>query len=205
MKALLITAAVSMCVVFSSPLQAREGKTNQKALPDRLSQFDVNGDGQLSAEEKAAAKANPGKGAARLRADRAKADGESKVGRQQQVLAEFDANGNGTLEPDEKAAARKAAAERRKNRKKARSQGGQPTGAPESGLESLNGQPLNGAGPRGDGRAKLLEKFDFNRDGQLSPEEMARAKQIMQQLGAPGQNGANLPPGFLPPGKRKQQ
>lgn len=155
--------------------------------------------GKLDVEGKAAGRAAQRK-TAKPDADGKKKAG-SKAGRQQQVLREFDADGDGKLNREEQSAARKAAAERRKNKGKGKP--GQPGAAgqpqdPNQGIGDLNGQPIGGgaaggaAGPRGDGRAKLLERFDMNRDGQLNADEMARARQFMQNRG-PGQRRPNLP------------
>jgi len=54
----------------------------------------------------------------------------------------------------------------------------------------MGGAGGNGANTQGGGWAKMLERFDVNRDGQLSDQEIMRAKQMM---------GGKLPPGFSPP------
>jgi hypothetical protein len=121
---------------------------------------------------------------------------------QQMALQKFDTNGNGKLDPDEQAAARKAAADARKNKPK---KGQQPKDQPHdpnapnasNGINGMNGIPLGGAGNGGSpgrGWSKMLERFDLNRDGQLSEQEMMRAKQMM---------GGKLPTGFSPPTKGK--
>jgi hypothetical protein len=200
MKTLLGMLSAVICLALITPLFAGEGKPNKEALKERMKQLDTDGDGKLSAEEKAAGKAaagerKPGKPGAK----------ESKVGLQQKILEKFDSNGNGKLDPDEQAAAKKASKERRKHKGKPGEEGTDaPPFNPGDGIGGLNGQPVAGgpaSGPRGDGRAKLLERFDFNRDGQLSPEEMAQAKQWMAKLGGPGQGGVGLPPGIGRPGK----
>jgi hypothetical protein len=191
---------LSVCfgvLLIASPLFAVDGKAAKETFKDRLKQFDTDGDGKISAQEKAAAKAamgenkgKPGNAA------------ENKAGLQKKVLDEFDTNGNGKLDPDEQGAARKAAVERRKNRKKGPQNNADPNAINQgNGVNGLNGQPLGGgnggaAGAgQGSGRAKLMEKFDMNRDGILSPEEMARAKQFMG-------GGANLPPNLGQQGGR---
>jgi hypothetical protein len=130
----------------------------------------------------------------------------NKLTPQQMALQKFDTNVNGKLDPEEQVAARKAASEARKNKNK---KGQQPSQQPQNGnaanagngINGLNGMPLgggggNGANSQGGGWAKMLERFDLNRDGQLNEQEMMRAKQMM---------GGKLPAGFLPPnvgGKR---
>jgi hypothetical protein len=124
--------------------------------------------------------------------------------KQQQILEKFDADGNGKLDAQEMAAARKAAAERRKNKNKPlrNGAGGEGFDGQGEGLQAFEGLGPGGPGgpPRGNGRAKMLEKFDLDRDGQLSAEEMARAHQFMQQRGGQlgGANGQG--PGFAGPG-----
>lgn len=134
---------------------------------------------------------------------RAAKPAEDKLTPQQMALQKFDANGNGKLDPDEQVAARKAAAEARKNKNKKGQQPGQQPQDPNTpnagnGINGLNGMPLGGAGgnganTQGSGWAKMLERFDLNRDGQLSEQEMMRAKQMM---------GGKLPSGFSPPNSR---
>lgn len=198
MKPLLPLLAMFACCCTTSPLRAEVDRPNKEALKERMKQFDTDGDGKLSADEKAAMKAAIGDRKPPGRPPARGAAGEKKAGLQQSILEKFDANGNGKLDPEEQTAARQAAAERRKNKKLG--QNGAAGGAfnPGDGINGLNGQQLGGggaAGPRGDGRAKMMERFDLNRDGQLSPEEMAQAKAMMEKLGGPGQGGFNLPPG----------
>jgi Ca2+-binding EF-hand superfamily protein len=188
---------------FVSPLFAVEGKSAKESIQERIKQFDTNGDGKLSADEKAAAKAAMGD----PKAGKRDSVNESKTGLQKKVLDEFDANANGKLDPDEQTAARKAATERRKNKKKGPQNGANPNapnaGNQGNGINGMNGQALGGnagnggagRGNQGSGRAKLMEKFDMNRDGILSAEEMARAKQFMG-------GGANLPPNLGQQGGR---
>jgi hypothetical protein len=139
----------------------------------------------------------------------AKPAASAKPTKQQLMLEKFDTNGNGKLDPDERSAAMQASKERRSQKKKdAANEGnlGQPgsPGDPNAGIGGLGGQPLGGggtAGTGGDGRAKLLQRFDTNRDGILSAQEMQQAQAAMQQMRQPGQlNGGNLPPGGAPPG-----
>lgn len=210
MKKLLAFVVAIACCSSSTSLLAEGQRPNKEAFKERMKQFDTDGDGKLSADEKAAMKAAPGdrKPPGKLAAGGfgAARGGETKAGLQQKILEKFDANGNGKLDPDEQAAARQAAAERRKSKKLG--QDGAANGAanggvnPGDGIGGLNGQGVGGgaAGPRGDGRAKLMERFDLNRDGQLSPEEMAQAKAMMEKLGGAGQGGLNLPQGGIGPG-----
>jgi hypothetical protein len=124
--------------------------------------------------------------------------------KQQQILERFDTNGNGKLDPDEMAAARKAAAERRRNKNKPdRDAAGNGEGIPNAGNgpQGLDGFGPGQAGPpRGNGRAKIMERFDLDRDGQLNEEEQARFQQFMQQRAGQfgGANGQG--PGFAGPG-----
>ena len=186
-----------ICLVLARPVFAVDGKPSKESVKERMKQFDTDGDGKLSADEKAAAKQLLGE-------RKSGKPGDASTGKrtmQQMILEKFDANGNGKLDPEEQTAARKAAIEMKKNKGKRGQNQGQPNGEnafnPGNGLNGLNGQPLggNGGGARGNGsgRAKLLERFDMNRDGRLSEEEMARAKQMMG-------GGGNLPPGFSQPG-----
>lgn len=198
MKTLAGFLAATTCLALSTSLSAGEGKLHKEDLKARIKQFDVDGDGKLSADEKATMRAAVGE----RRPNKPGAEGEGKAGLQQKIIEKFDVNGNGKLDPDERAVAQKAAAEHRKKKGKAdpnQGDGGFPPPGGNGG-NGLNGQPGGGgvAGPQGDGRAKLLEKFDLNRDGQLSTDEMARAKQMMERRGG-GQGGLNLPPGVARP------
>ena len=73
--------------------------------------------------------------------------GREKI--KEMLLQKFDANKNGTLDPDEKAAAMKAYQERK-------------GGSPKGGTPGAKGDPAKGGGPM---MAKLLEKFDTNKNG----------------------------------------
>jgi hypothetical protein len=176
--------ALLACLLLSSSSLAAEPKTNRDTLKP------------LSGERKASGRFH------------AKAAGEGKAGLQQKILQEFDTNGNGKLDPDEQAAARKAAAERRKSHKHKPGSDAGATSVLEQpqGIQPLNGQPLGGAaGPRGDGRAKLMERFDLNRDGRLSPQEEARAREMMQKSGGLGRNGGVIPPQVQGPNRTRGQ
>lgn len=124
--------------------------------------------------------------------------------KQQQILEQFDTNGNGKLEPDEMAAARKAAADRRRNKNKPNrdavvdGEGFPNAGHGPQGLDEFG--PGQAGPPRGNGRAKMMERFDLDRDGRLNEEEQARAQQFMQQRAGQfgGANGQG--PGFAGPG-----
>jgi hypothetical protein len=125
--------------------------------------------------------------------------------KRQQVIEQFDANGDGKLDSQEMAAARKAAAERRKNkgaRGNSRGNLSDEQAAAGNGLNGLNGlDPTAGQNPRGNGRAKIMERFDLNRDGILSDAEMAQAAQYMQQNGMGGAGAAGrCNPNMLAPG-----
>ncbi len=133
-----------------------------------LEKFDANKDGQLDDAEKAAAKAE-------FEAKRA----EMKAAFEKKMLEKFDANKDGQLDDAEKAAA-KAEFE------KMRAERGGKRG-PRCGRHGHRGpkRPCCG-GPRGhrhmnpekmaECRAKFMEKFDANKDGQLDDAEKAAAK-----------------------------
>ena len=199
-----LLVALAYCGL-QSRLIAGENNPNNDARKQRMKQFDTNGDGKLSPEEKAAAKAAFSPVAAKEFEGKAKPEKESKAGLQKKVLEQFDANGNGKLDPDEQTAARKAASERRKNKKKGGQNGGGQGVDPGNGVDGLNGQPVGGGanGPVGDGQGKLLQKFDFNRDGVLSAQEMANAQEWMRRNAGQGQRGSKLPPGFGRPPRQQ--
>ena len=83
--------------------------------------------------------------------------GREKI--KEMLLQKFDTNKNGTLDPDEKAAAMKAMQDRK-------------GGSPKGGAPGAKGEPAKGEGPM---MARLLQKFDTNKNGVLDPDEKAAA------------------------------
>lgn len=130
----------------------------------RFARLDANGDGQISAEERAAMKGKRGGGMkgkrdARLDTDRdgtvtdaeratAKAD---RTARRAQMTARMDTNGDGTVSAEERTAFGKARQARR----------------PEGGQGPRMGR-RGGGGERG---AAMLARIDTNGDGMISREE----------------------------------
>ncbi len=182
-------------VTFTRAIGAGEGNAKQGGFKGGKQPFVSDGDEKLNPAKKGAVKAALGGTDAGGFTSKAKPEKESKAGLQKKVIEQFDLNGNGTLEPDEQAAARKAAAERRKNKKKAGQDGAGQSPKSGNGLDEPIGQPMGagGAGPTGHGQAKLLQKFDLNRDGMLSPDEVAKAQEWMRRNAGPGQGAGQLP------------
>jgi len=104
-----------------------------------------------------------------------------------ELLAQFDRNGDGTLDADERKAALAARAKERRAKARRKRESAQPVagaGAPAAGLVPGQNIPSGRAqGGLGDGRDKLLAKFDRNRNGRLDPDE---AKAAEKALGASG-------------------
>ncbi|MDI1312392.1 hypothetical protein [Prosthecobacter sp.] len=115
--------------------------------------------------------------APKQRPDAAGAKGQGREKMKEMLLQKFDANKNGTLDPDEKAAALKAMQERR-------------SGSPKGGAPGTTTEPTKGGGPM---MARLLEKFDTNKNGVLDPDERAAAMQARaaKSGGPPASGGGN--------------
>ena len=126
-----------------------------------LEKFDANKDGQLDDSEKAAAKAE-------FEAKRA----EMKAAFEKKMLEKFDADKDGQLDDSEKAAAKaefeKMRAERRGKCGKHGHHG--PKRPCCGGSRHMNPEKM------AECRAKFMEKFDANKDGQLDDAEKAAAK-----------------------------
>ncbi len=99
--------------------------------------------------------------------------GREKI--KEMILQKFDANKNGTLDPEEKAAAMKAMQERK-------------GGGPKGGAPGAKGDPAKGEGPM---MARLLQKFDTNKNGVLDPDEKAAAMKARDaKSGGPPASGS---------------
>ncbi len=120
----------------------------KKGMPKHmLEKFDVNKDGQLDDQEKAAMKA----------------EFEAKHAEmKQKMLEKFDVNKDGQLDDQEKAAM-KAEFEAKHGDKK-------------PGCGPRGPRHHKGHGPKGDMHKRMLEKFDANKDGQLDDQEKAAMK-----------------------------
>jgi Ca2+-binding EF-hand superfamily protein len=158
---LFLSAVPAMFIV--SPTWATDSDT---AVPEKgryqqmLEKYDVDKDGQLSAEEKEVARESmqgqgggPGKGGP----GKGGPGGPNHKQFRQQMIERFDADGDGQLSPEERDAARAAMQDH--------------------------------AGPGGKGgfnRHAMLERFDTDGDGQLSPEERDAARAAMKDAGGKG-------------------
>lgn len=108
--------------------------------------------------------------------------GQGRGKMKEMMMQKFDTNKNGTLDPEEKAAAMKALQERR---------GGSPKGgAPGSpGDAAKGGDPAKGSGPM---MARLLQKFDTNKNGVLDPDEKEAAMKARNaKSGGPPTSGGS--------------
>lgn len=132
-----------------------------------LEKFDANKDGQLDDAEKAAAKAD-------FEAKRA----EMKAAFEKKMLEKFDANKDGQLDDAEKAAAKaefeKMRAERGPRGPKCGRHGHRGPKGPRCG--GFRGHRHMSPEQKAECRAKFMEKFDANKDGQLDDAEKAAAK-----------------------------
>ncbi len=119
--------------------------------------------------------------APKQRPEAAGAGGPGREKIKEMMLQKFDANKNGTLDPDEKAAAMKAMQERR-------------GGSPKGGSPSTTGEPAKGDSPM---MARLLQKFDTNKNGVLDPDEREAAMKARNAKsgGPPTSGGASTESG----------
>lgn len=150
-------------------LQADAKAMMEQKKAEFMAQFDKDGDGKLSDDEKAAMKADFQAKRDRRRAEFAQKHPEmaAKMERKKaEFMAKFDKDGDGKLSDDEKAAAK----------------------ADMKGKCGSCDRPEGKRGPKGPharhsmhrgmfagmivGRALMLEKYDADKDGKLSPEEL---------------------------------
>ena len=146
-------------------------EAEKRAIRDSfMKRFDKNGDGKIDEAEKRAAReafmkrrGGPGK------------DGKGRPGKgrpgqfdRAAILKQFDKNGDGKLDEAERQAAREAFMKRRGGRDRGKFGQGRPGG------------PVDGPKPRID-RAKLIEQFDADGDGKLSPEERRKAMETLRK------------------------
>ncbi|MFI3243656.1 MAG: hypothetical protein R3Y56_05330 [Akkermansia sp.] len=101
----------------------------------------------------------------------------------QRALEKFDKDGDGKLNEEERAEAKAFHQQMQKEGRPQRPEGAQQAPAPEGEAEA----PQGPRGPKGKkaqapNRAKALEKFDKDGDGQLNEEERAEAKAFRQQM-----------------------
>ncbi len=149
------------------PGKGRPGQFDRAAI---LKQFDKNGDGKLDEAERQAAReafmkrrGGPGK-AGKGRPGKGRPGGLDRAA----ILKQFDKNGDGKLDEAERQAAREAFMKRRGGRDRGKFGQGRPGG------------PVDGPKPRID-RAKLIEQFDADGDGKLSPEERRKAMETLRK------------------------
>ena len=129
-----------------------------------LAEFDVDGDGELSVEEREAAKA------AR--------QAEREAAREARLLEKFDEDGDGALSDDELAAAEAAREEHRARRHHRRPRGRSCLFQQfdTDGDGALNDAEREAAGAI---KAQLIERFDADSDGGLDKEERAAARDAL--------------------------
>jgi Ca2+-binding EF-hand superfamily protein len=154
----LLLAGATLSTYAQDETSAPSEADREARRAEMIAQFDTDGDGVLSQEERQAARtAQQADGEAR--GPRGKGRGEMSAERKAEILAQFDADGDGVLSEAERATAREA---------------GQADG--------------EARGPRGQGRgemsaekkAEILAKYDVDGDGVLSEEERAAAREARQ-------------------------
>ncbi|MEX0713082.1 MAG: hypothetical protein WD278_12075 [Pirellulales bacterium] len=122
---------------------------------------------------------------------------QKKAAAKADLLARFDANGNGRLDQDERKAAAAERAKQRKNRKQdAKQAAAQAVPIPPP-AAAANAAGSIGPPARGTSQAKLLAKFDRNRNGRLDGPEIQAANAAMKnakkgQAGAAPNRGGKL-------------
>ncbi|MEX2119037.1 MAG: hypothetical protein WD847_05440 [Pirellulales bacterium] len=121
---------------------------------------------------------------------------QKKAAAKADLLARFDANGNGRLDPDERKAAASERAKQRKDRKKQAKQA--PAQAVPIPPPAANAAGSISPPARGTSQAKLLARFDRNRNGRLDGPEIQAANAAMKnakkgQAGAAPNRGGKLP------------
>jgi Ca2+-binding EF-hand superfamily protein len=181
----LLQVSVPVVMLCAATFARAEGESPKPGGPNReqmLARFDTNGDGQLNEQERAAAKAAFGDRPAGQNPNGQKPDGQRP--NMQEMLQRFDADGDGQLNAQEKAAAQQAL-------QNFRSQGGGPKGPVGAG---------NQLSP--EMRARLIQQFDRDGDGQLNLQEQQAAMQHLQQLRSQMGQGGNRPAGKGPAGNR---
>ncbi len=146
-----------------------------------MERFDTDRDGQISAEERAAAHAEMN--------NRRPQGPEGNVhpgnrrrphSERPEMIERFDTDGDGQLSPEEHEALRAAAQNRRGERAQRGPRGERPEG---------NVHPGNRRRPHGE-RPEMIERFDTDGDGQLSEAEREAARTAVQgRRGERGQRG----------------
>lgn len=148
-----------------------------------LAEFDADGDGTLSDEEKATMR----------RAEKGKPDKARKRPTREEVIAQFDKNGDGKLTGAEAEKAR--AAYRAQN--EGEPKGGAENSAPQEGMGRVRNQGGGGSGGLSDEmRARMVREFDANGDGQLQGAELERARGAAARFQAQQRQGGR----FVSPG-----
>ncbi|MCE9551811.1 MAG: EF-hand domain-containing protein [Planctomycetes bacterium] len=153
-----------------------------------LAEFDTDGDGTLSDEEKAAMKETLAKRRAE-RAEKGKPEKGRKRPTKEEVIAQFDENGDGKLTGAESEKARAAHRARNQGEPKA----GTENAAPPEGMGRVRNQGGGGAGGLNDEmRARMVREFDANGDGQLQGGELERARGAAARFQAQQRQGGRL-------------
>jgi len=179
----------------------KDGKHRRPSKEEILKKFDKNGDGELNEEEKAAMKearekhrGKRGEGDRPNRKEMLKkfdTDGDGKLNEEEraalkeamkkrhhaEALKRFDKDGDGELNEEERAAAKEAAKKRIAGRDGAGKDGRE---GGKGGREGRKGRPNFDDLPE-KLKARLIEKFDADGDGQLNEEEKAKAREEMKK------------------------
>lgn len=173
-------------------LQADAKAMMDKKKAEFIAKYDKDGDGKLNDEEKAAVKADFQAKRDQRRAEFAQKKPEKAAKMQQrkaEFIAKYDKDGDGKLSDEEKAAAK-------------------------ADFKGKRGQCDRLEGPRGPkgpdarrpmhkgmfacmmvGRALMLEKYDADKDGKLSPEELGDLAPKQGRCGKDGKKGHHGPKG----------
>jgi len=222
--------AAFLCSVFALAIAAPaiaddSGESKKRGLPvtRELKEFDTDGDGYISDEERTAAPYRRHT----QRLEKFDADGDGHVSneeraaarnqRKEQRLEEFDADGDGRLSEDELAAAHKkrqeqhikvfdtdgdgklSEAEKRAASEKRREHRTERSGA-DTGRESSKEERKAAKEKRSQQRAQDLEQFDADGDGKLTGEERQKANAARKKRRGrgPGNRPAVDQPGNAP-------
>ena len=159
------TALLLSGATFAAEKAAAPDRPGREAL---FKQFDKNGDGELDADEREAArKAMQERAANRPQRGPDVAPPAENLSREN-IVKRFDKNGDGIIDDAERAAAREEILKQREANAKARNEGG----AGES-------RPLGA--PGGFDRESLIKEFDKNKDGQLDETERAAVMAALRE------------------------